>query len=99
MPKTSYRTSKFGESVIRGMTRLANECGAINLSQGYPDFDPPEVVLQAAERAARMGPHQYAVTWGAPNFRAVLARKQSRFMGMETIRKRMWWSRAVALKQ
>jgi aspartate/methionine/tyrosine aminotransferase len=83
MPKTSYRTSKFGESVIRGMTRLANECGAINLSQGYPDFDPPEVVLQAAERAARMGPHQYAVTWGAPNFRAALARKQSRFMGME----------------
>jgi aminotransferase len=83
MPNTSYRTSKFGESVIRGMTRLANECGAINLSQGYPDFDPPEVVLQAAERAARMGPHQYAVTWGAPNFRAALARKQSRFMGLE----------------
>jgi len=83
MPKTSYRTSRFGESVIRGMTRLANECGAINLSQGYPDFDPPEVVLQAAERAARMGPHQYAVTWGAPNFRAALARKQSRFMGIE----------------
>jgi aspartate/methionine/tyrosine aminotransferase len=83
MPKTSYRTRKFGESVIRGMTRLANECGAINLSQGYPDFDPPEVVLQAAERAARMGPHQYAVTWGAPNFRAALARKQARFMGIE----------------
>lgn len=82
MPKTSYRTSKFAESVIRGMTRLANECGAINLSQGYPDFDPPEVVLQAAERAARMGPHQYAVTWGAPNFRTALARKVSRFMGM-----------------
>lgn len=83
MPKTSDRTSRFGESVIRGMTRLANECGAINLSQGYPDFDPPEVVLRAAERAARMGPHQYAVTWGAPNFRAALARKASRFMGME----------------
>src|SRR5438874_5103954 len=83
MPKTSYRTSRFGESVIRGMTRLANECGAINLSQGYPDFNPPEVVLQAAERAARMGPHQYAVTWGASNFREALARKQSRFMGME----------------
>jgi len=83
MPKTSGRTSKFGESVIRGMTRLANECGAINLSQGYPDFDPPEVVLQAAERAARVGPHQYAVTWGAPNFRAALARKQSRFMGID----------------
>jgi aspartate/methionine/tyrosine aminotransferase len=82
MPKTSYRTSRFGESVIRGMTRLANECGAINLSQGYPDFDPPEVVLQAAERAARAGPHQYAVTWGAPNFRAALAGKQARFMGL-----------------
>jgi aminotransferase len=64
------------------MTSLATQCGAINLSPVYPDFDPPEVVLQAAERAARMGPHQYAVTWGAPNFRAALARKQSRFMGL-----------------
>src|SRR5258708_692478 len=62
------------------MTRLANEYGAINLSQGFPDYDPAEAVLQAAERAARHGPHQYAVTWGAPNFRAALARKQSRFM-------------------
>lgn len=80
MPRTSTRTGKFAESVIRGMTRLANQCGAINLSQGFPDFDPPEEVLLAAERAAREGPHQYAVTWGAPNFRAALARKQSRFM-------------------
>src|SRR6185369_16514249 len=79
MPKTSLRTSSFAESVIRGMTRLANECGAINLSQGFPDFHPPEPVLQALERIAREGPHQYAVTWGAPNFRAALARKQSRF--------------------
>jgi len=62
------------------MTRLANECGAINLSQGFPDFNPPEPVLEALERIAREGPHQYAVTWGAPNFRAALARKQSRFM-------------------
>ncbi len=83
MPKTSQRTSAFAESVIRGMTRLANEHGAINLSQGFPDFDPPEAVLQAAERAARQGPHQYAVTWGAPNFRAALARKQSRFMQLD----------------
>jgi L-glutamine---4-(methylsulfanyl)-2-oxobutanoate aminotransferase len=82
MPQTSERTSKFAESVIRGMTRLANQCGAINLSQGFPDFDPPEPILRAAERAARNGPHQYAVTWGAPNFRAALARKQSRFMGL-----------------
>lgn len=80
MPRTSHRTDAFAESVIRGMTRLANECGAINLSQGFPDFDPPETVLRAAERAAREGPHQYAVTWGAPRFREALARKQSRFM-------------------
>ena len=66
--------------MIRGMTRLANEWGAINLSQGFPDFDPPAAVLEAAERAAREGPHQYAITWGAPNFRAALARKQSRYM-------------------
>ena len=80
MPKTSQRTASFAESVIRGMTRLANECGAINLSQGFPDFQPPEQVMQALQRIAHEGPHQYAVTWGAPNFRAALARKQSRFM-------------------
>jgi aspartate/methionine/tyrosine aminotransferase len=82
MPKTSLRTASFDESVIRGMTRLANQCGAINLSQGFPDFDPPETVLDALERISRKGPHQYAVTWGAPNFRAAVARKQSRFMGL-----------------
>jgi len=64
------------------MTRVANAHGAINLSQGFPDFDPPEALLQAGERAGRSGPHQYAVTWGAPKFRAALARKQSRFMGL-----------------
>ena len=82
MPATSHRVSTFTESVIRSMTRLANKHGAINLSQGYPDFDPPEALRQAAERAGRHGPHQYAVTWGAPSFRAALARKQSHFMGM-----------------
>jgi aminotransferase len=82
MPRPSERTSQFGESVIRRMTRVANACGAINLSQGFPDFDPPERLLQAAERCARSGPHQYAVTWGAPNFRAALARKQSRYLGL-----------------
>lgn len=82
MPKTSRRLHHFTESVIRHMTRVANACGAINLSQGFPDFDPPEILLKAAEKSARHGPHQYAVTWGAPNFRAALARKQSRFMGL-----------------
>src|SRR6185503_5431663 len=82
MPKTSLRTASFAESVIRGMTRLADQCGAINLSQGFPDFHPPQAALDALERISRDGPHQYAVTWGAPNFRAALARKQSRFMGL-----------------
>src|SRR5512141_1397853 len=82
MPSTSNRTSRFSESVIRRMTRVANACGAINLSQGFPDFDPPEALLKAAERTARDGPHQYAVTWGAPDFRTALARKQSRFTGL-----------------
>jgi aminotransferase len=82
MPKTSHRTNTFGESVIRRMTRYAAVHGAINLSQGFPDFDPPEALLQAAEHAGRHGPHQYAVTWGAPNFRQALARKQSRFTGL-----------------
>ncbi len=82
MPHTSHRTSTFTESVIRRMTRVANQTGAINLSQGFPDFDPPEALLQAAERTARQGPHQYAITWGAQDFRAALAKKQSRFMGL-----------------
>lgn len=82
MPQTSQRTSTFNESVIRRMTRVANRHGAINLSQGFPDFDPPETLLKAAERTAREGPHQYAVTWGAQDFRNALARKQSRFMGL-----------------
>jgi aminotransferase len=82
MPQTSLRTRNFGESVIRRMTRVANAHGAVNLSQGFPDFDPPPEVIAAAERAARHGPHQYAVTWGAQNFRTALALKQSRFMGL-----------------
>ena len=82
MPKTSGRLSHFTESVIRRMTRVANQFGAVNLSQGFPDFAPPPALLQAAERAAREGPHQYAITWGAANFRAALARKQSRFTGL-----------------
>jgi len=82
MPKTSHRVSTFGESVIRHMTRLANRHGAINLSQGFPDFDPPEALKQAAEHTGRHGPHQYAVTWGAPGFRTALARKHARFTGL-----------------
>jgi len=82
MPLPATRLSKFSESVIRGMTRLANRHGAINLAQGFPDFDPPEEVLAALERATRGPHHQYAITWGAPRFRTALARKISHFTGL-----------------
>lgn len=77
----SDRTAGFTDSVIRRMTRISNDCGAINLSQGFPDFDPPEELTSRLAEVARDGPHQYAVTWGAQNFREALAEKQSRFMG------------------
>ena len=82
MPTTSHRVGRFTESVIRRMTRVAMECGAVNLSQGFPDFDPPEELRRALEKTAHAGPHQYAVTWGAPGFRRALARKQARFTGL-----------------
>jgi aminotransferase len=82
MPELSLRIGGFTDSVIRRMTRIANAHGAVNLSQGFPDFDPPEALKGALEQAARGSAHQYAVTWGAPNFREALARKQSRFMGI-----------------
>jgi aminotransferase len=82
MPATATQLSRFSESVIRGMTRLANQYGAINLAQGFPDFDPPEELLAALERATRGPHHQYAVTWGAPRFRQALARKISHFTGL-----------------
>ena len=81
MPKTSLRTSVFSESLIREMTRVANQHGAINLSQGFPDFDPPAMLIQAAKDAMDAGRHQYAITWGAPELREALARKIERFTG------------------
>ena len=83
MPATAARLEIFTESVIRGMTRLANRHNAINLAQGFPDFEPPEELLTALEKATRGPHHQYAITWGAPRFRAALARKINRFTGLE----------------
>jgi aspartate/methionine/tyrosine aminotransferase len=82
MPALSNKIERFTESVIRRMTRVANSCGAINLSQGFPDFDPPAELKAALEKTASGSLHQYAITWGALNFREALARKQSRFMGI-----------------
>ncbi len=81
MPKLSNRIEYFTDSVIRRMTRIANSHGAVNLSQGFPDFDPPAELKSALQEVASGSIHQYAVTWGAPNFREALTKKQSRFMG------------------
>lgn len=83
MPDIARRLDGFTESVIREMTRVANEHGAVNLAQGFPDFDPPAELVAAAHRAMDEGFHQYAVTWGSPRFRAALAEKQGRWMGLD----------------
>lgn len=82
MPKLSNRTDTFTESIIRKMTRISNQYGAVNLSQGFPDFDPPKAILEKLAETALKGPHQYSLTWGADNFRQALAKKQSKFMGI-----------------
>ncbi len=82
MPRTSQRTSVFTESLIREMTRVAQRHGAINLSQGFPDFDPPPELVQAGKDAMDAGRHQYAITWGAPELRRALAAKIGRFTGV-----------------
>ena len=82
MRPLSERTAGFTDSVIRRMTRISNRYGAINLSQGFPDFDPPRELTDRLAEIAPHGPHQYAITWGAQNFREALARKQHRWTGL-----------------
>ena len=77
MPKLSDRVGTFTDSVIRRMTRINNQYDSINLSQGFPDFDPPWALLDKLAETAYKGPHQYAVTFGAQNFREALAKKTS----------------------
>ena len=81
MPQLSNRVETFTDSVIRRMTRISDACGAINLSQGFPDFDPPKPILDALAYVAYHGPHQYSVTFGAENFREALAKKVSGSLG------------------
>ena len=81
MRELSVRTSTFTDSVIRRMTRVANKYGAVNLSQGFPDFDPPMPIMDRLSEVAHEGPHQYALTWGAQNFREAVARKYEHFSG------------------
>ena len=82
MRPLSTRTAGFTDSIIRRMTRISNRYGAINLSQGFPDFDPPKEITDRLAEIAPSGPHQYAITWGAQNFREALAKKQSRWTGL-----------------
>jgi aminotransferase len=80
MPQTAFRLQSFTESVIREMTRISDKYNAINLSQGFPDFDPPPELVAASRRALAEGYHQYAITWGSPRFRSALAKKQQVWM-------------------
>ena len=83
MKPLSSRTAGFTDSVIRRMTRICNQYGAVNLSQGFPDFDPPAPILKRLEQVAHEDFNQYSITWGANNLRRALAAKQSRFMGID----------------
>ena len=81
MQQMSRRSQHFTGSVIRRMTRVSLSCGAINLAQGFPDFAPPKAMTDRLAELSPIGPHQYPITMGAPNFRQALARKCGRFMG------------------
>ena len=83
MPELSKRVQEFTDSVIRRMTRISDEHGAINLSQGFPAFDPPQEIMDALAKAGHEGPHQYSSTFGAKNFRDALAKKQGKSIGRE----------------
>lgn len=83
MKELNTKIEHLSDSVIRRMTRISMECGAINLSQGFPDFDPPQFIMDALAKVATAGPHQYSPTWGAYNYRAAVAKKVGTFMGIE----------------
>ncbi len=82
MPQLSDRTSTFTDSVIRRMTRISNQYGAVNLSQGFPDFEPPREILNRLAQVTKEDFHQYSITWGAQNFREALAAKITHFSGI-----------------
>lgn len=83
MPQLSNRISTFTDSVIRRMTRISNQYGAVNLSQGFPDFEPPAEILKRLAEVTKEDFHQYAITWGAQNFREALAGKIKHFSGLD----------------
>ena len=86
-PSTTHRVSRkaslFTESVIREMTREAMKYGAVNLSQGFPDFAAPEDIKQVAMKAIADDVNQYAITWGAKDFREAIARKTKWYLDLD----------------
>jgi aminotransferase len=78
----AIRTRTFSESVIREMTRVANQYGAINLSQGFPDFPMPSAMKDAACEAIHADVNQYAITWGSKPLRDAITGKYQRRYGM-----------------
>ena len=81
MQSLSERTAGFTDSVIRRMTRVSMQYDAVNLSQGFPDFEPPKELLDRLAQVAYEDYHQYSITWGSQTFREALAAKQTYFMG------------------
>jgi len=81
----AHRTSVFTESVIREMSRLAAEHGAVNLAQGYPDFAAPRAMKDAAIAAIEGDFNQYAITWGSKTLREAIVRKVARYNGIEAV--------------
>ena len=81
----SQKAARFTESVIREMTRLAEKHGAVNLSQGFPDFPAPDVIKDAACAAIRADVNQYAVTWGARPLREAIAAQFTRRHGVPVV--------------
>ena len=79
----SHKAEQFTESVIREMTRQANKYGAINLSQGFPDFSAPLEIKRAAMAAIENDLNQYAITWGAKKFRDAIASKTKRYLNLD----------------
>ncbi|WNZ27950.1 aminotransferase class I/II-fold pyridoxal phosphate-dependent enzyme [Leptolyngbya sp. NK1-12] len=81
-PKTSVKAGQFKESVIREMTRVAMQYGAVNLAQGFPDFACPPELKQAACEAIHADLNQYAITWGDRPFRMAIAEKVGWYLGL-----------------
>jgi len=81
--RISHKAAQFSESVIREMTRLAQDHDAINLAQGFPNFPAPEFIKDAACEAIQADINQYSITWGAKSLRTAISNKYSTSYGWD----------------